>query len=274
MSPLRLDEVVTPGHRFLFGMLLLVSQTVLAVIVDATDAPPLLAQLAATLWLLLPPLVLARWLGVSVRDSFALRVPGGSQVFWSVVLGIGLVPSMAVLGALNSRWIAPHPEFIEAMEDFVPHGPTEWLVIAGLIAVLVPVAEELLFRGLLQDAAEAALGPVGSAVVVGLLFAAVHFQPWYLLPLAMIGVVLGYARLISGSVIACAIIHGIYNLGSLLLNRLAAAMEQEGATGADLLLFASAVVGAWAVWVALGRLGPADGPAWTPPPSPGEDPPD
>lgn len=273
VSPPRLDEVVSPGQRFLLGMLVLVGQVVATGIASTLTDDLGLNLAVGALAMILPPVGLALWLRVSPRDSFALHRPTGAQLGWCLLLGAGLVPAMSVLGFLNATWIEPHPEFLRAMEELAPHGATQWLFIGAVAGVLVPFAEELLFRGVLQEAAEAAIGPVRAAVAVGLIFALAHLEPWYLLPLCVVGVVLGLTRMITGSVLASAVVHGAYNLGAMLLGRIGEALAGAGMLPSGALMLTAAFAGLWAAWIALGRLRPAAGslPAPLPEDEPGRD---
>ena len=75
------------------------------------------------------------------------------------------------------------------------------------IALLLPVAEEIMFRGYLFDA----LRKYFSGWIVILLTAAefslVHFQPLYFFPLFGIGVVLGWLRMKTGSLTLPVFVH-------------------------------------------------------------------
>jgi membrane protease YdiL (CAAX protease family) len=110
-------------------------------------------------------------------------------------------------------------------------------------------------------------GTARAAVIVGVMFALFHFQPWFLLPLAVIGMVLGLTRLITGSVLPCIVMHGAYNLGSVLLGELMRRTSEDAggvSTLAASILTLGAFVSAWLCWAALERLrpvGPEDGPA-------------
>jgi membrane protease YdiL (CAAX protease family) len=258
VSPPRLDEIVSPGQRFLFGMLVLSGQFFATTFASSVSGSALVQVTAGTAWILGPPLALGRWLNVSLRFSFALHPIRAPQAGWCLLIGMGLVPAMILLGALNAQWIEPDPLFLEAMEELQPTGLAGWAALALVAAILVPLAEELLFRGILQEAAQPALGPLPAAIIVGLIFAAAHFEPWYLLPLSVIGVVLGLARLATGSVIATAIIHGSYNLGALLTAEVGSAEIAAGPFGTGLLLLAAAG-GLYAVWFSLRKLRPAEG---------------
>jgi uncharacterized protein len=87
-----------------------------------------------------------------------------------------------------------------------------WLVY---LAVLAPVAEELLLRGESFARARAVLGPAGSVLATALVFAAAHVssfglaRPVSLLPLAL---ALGWLRWRTGRLWPCIALHGWSNL--------------------------------------------------------------
>ena len=218
-----------------------------------------MVQIAAgAIWMLAGPLALGHWLKVSLRASFALHPVRAPQAGWCLLIGGGLVPSMILLGALNAQWIEPDQLFLEAMDKLQPTGWASWATLILVAAILVPLAEELVFRGILQESAQRSLGPVTAAIVVGLIFAAAHFEPWYLLPLSVIGIVLGLTRLATGSVLASAIVHGSYNLGALLTSELVSTEGAAGPLGIGIFTLA-ALAGIYAIWFSLTRLRPAEG---------------
>lgn len=93
-----------------------------------------------------------------------------------------------------------------------------WITYLG-IAVLAPAAEEVLFRGYLFDAARKWLPPLPTVVVTGALFAAIHFDKAYFLPLFTFGLVLGWARHRTDSLWVGFAIHACNNAFCLLALR-------------------------------------------------------
>jgi len=69
-----------------------------------------------------------------------------------------------------------------------------------IIAIAIPIIEEVLFRGLLFGSVRRWLAPVWSVLVVALIFAAFHFQPPAFVQLFLLGCLLGWARARTGSV--------------------------------------------------------------------------
>ena len=259
VSPPRLDELVSPGRRFALGIALLGAHFLAGGSEIWGFLPDPLPLAIGPLITLVPALVLTRWLGASVRESFAFHWPSPAQLGWAALTGLALVLPSRILGAINTQLIEPAEWFVESMEELIPSGPEEWISHLLLIGLLVPVAEETVFRGLLQPAAEPAFGPARAAIIIGVMFALFHFSPWFLLPLAVIGMVLGLTRWITGSVVACIVVHGAYNSGSVVLGEWMKHVSEDGQTVPALvagLLTAGAFVSAWLCWSAMGRLRP------------------
>lgn len=255
VSQPRLDERLSPGHRFMFGMAVICLHTLLLPWIPGVQEAGMLIFVISPVVFILPPVLLARGLGAQIRESFALHPVQPGQLGWSLLIGVGIVPAMGLLGALNAQWIQPSTEALEFIDELTPTSPASWVAMILAVAILTPLGEEFLFRGVLQDAATPALGVAPAAVVVGLIFGAVHFQPWYLLPLCVVGMILGLVRMLTGSVFACAAVHGAYNLGMLLLGRFGADEGNPDRTSVLVLLF-FAISGLWMAWMAVGRLRP------------------
>jgi membrane protease YdiL (CAAX protease family) len=83
----------------------------------------------------------------------------------------------------------------------------------GLAAVVlvVPLAEEVLFRGLVLPSIVPWFGPAAAIGVSAVLFAAVHGALWMLLPLTLLGTSLGLVALHAGSLTPAWIGHGLFN---------------------------------------------------------------
>lgn len=93
------------------------------------------------------------------------------------------------------------------------------LLIASLCATFIPaIAEELLFRGLVQDAVTARFSPAAGLWASALLFALLHRSLLAFPQMLAIGLVLGRLRQRSGSLMLPIIFHAFYNFAVLVLN--------------------------------------------------------
>jgi uncharacterized protein len=83
-------------------------------------------------------------------------------------------------------------------------------------AVAAPLFEEYLFRGFLMPSLTRYLVPWQAIVVSGVVFAAAHLSLSELLPLAVLGMILGYIYHRTGNLLASMLLHSLWNGGSLL----------------------------------------------------------
>ncbi len=88
-------------------------------------------------------------------------------------------------------------------------GSMSCLILAG--AVLAPVGEEVLFRGLVFGWLRARWGPWCAAMGSSLLFAAVHFSMTPLLPLFILSLALAYVYARTGSLWFPVLFHALFN---------------------------------------------------------------
>ncbi len=157
--------------------------------------------------MLLPTLALAFAFGFPVRETFAFKLPK-LRAFPGAIL-LGLTSSTVVVGLLV-RLIPVPEQFTKQLGDsLLLDGQPLWVLLLCL-AVCPAICEELLFRGLVFDGLRK-LGPWGAVFVSSLLFAVAHASIYRLAPTFALGMVMGYARLKSGSIVPGMLIHAISN---------------------------------------------------------------
>jgi membrane protease YdiL (CAAX protease family) len=130
-------------------------------------------------------------------------------VVW--IVGAALPPLYALSG-LVSRYFPPPESQLAVYRALVPEGWTD--VLGGGLAVLVvaPLAEEILFRGLLLRGF-AALVSIPIALVCGaVLFGASHGSLWLFPPLSLLGWLLGLVVWRTRGLAGAWLGHGLFNL--------------------------------------------------------------
>lgn len=159
----------------------------------SADAPPYLLRLS---WdkLLVGCTLLAWWLGLPPRP---LQKPAWIAPIFIITLLA--VPGAAMLLGVVA-WQPKWPDMLGA-----------WLVINLAVAVL---AEELLFRGVLQPRLIGWLGAWPGLLLTALLFGAVHipFSPTLAVVAAGAGLGYGLVMQISGRLSLAIALHGLVNL--------------------------------------------------------------
>lgn len=165
-----------------------------------------------------------RFTGLSGRVPLKIWVP-------AILLIPILNPFIGALGYWNFH--LPFPEFLHSWRESLMHthsyvleqisllasmdGVGDLIVNLLVLAFIPALGEELLFRGVIQGVLYRRSGAVHLSVWVAALgFGMLHNEPFNLLPLVVLGAMLGYVRHWSGSLWPAVAGHFINNAGLLL----------------------------------------------------------
>lgn len=136
-----------------------------------------------------------------------------------VLIAIGVIILADELDRL-AAWLFPVPEYLNDSNEVLSFDT--WgraaIIVLG-VALLAPLGEELLFRGFLQTFLEEHWKDVTRAVLItSLLFAAIHLNPYWVIQIYLLGVILGYLAWRTGSILGSLILHGLNNGIALVFN--------------------------------------------------------
>jgi membrane protease YdiL (CAAX protease family) len=203
----------------------------------AVGAGSFAAVLAGAVFGVLLPLVwIGRRLGPGFRSDLGLDRPRPGVLAAAAFLAVAALVPVSQLAEISLRFFPPSAEWIRQANADLPR-TTPGIVLAFVTVVLVvPLVEEIIFRGLLQRWVATFLGPGQAVVYAAVLFALVHLQPWLFLGLLGVGLVLGFVFRTTGSVTACALAHALHNALSLgiMLQTGDATYEATAITGAEI----------------------------------------
>ncbi len=221
--PRRPDGLVEPALA-LFGLVATASALTLVLLLawgvpfsSVRDAPSLghpafVASLLGTVGGHLAVLAWARSLGAPV----ALRRASPRWMLVGVGVGMGALLFSAAWTETARLFGRPMADqaLVETVLDAGPGGPR---VAAVLFVVgVAPVLEELVFRGYLQTAIAARLGPAVGIGVAAALFGLFHLSDPAVVPvLAVVGALLGWVRHRSGSVYPAMAGHLVNNVAAM-----------------------------------------------------------
>ncbi len=158
-----------------------------------------------------------RDMGLRFRASDLLLGPAVGQAGQLVLLPLLYLPLEHVVPHLSERLSQPAKHLTGGFPG------ADLAVIAALTVLVVPVVEELVFRGLFLRGALRALrgagpviGPALAVVSSGVVFALAHLELLQILGLAAFGVVLSYMAYRLGRLGPCILAHATFNLVAIL----------------------------------------------------------
>lgn len=180
-----------------------------AIVVSATTlagVPAILLVIALAVRLARVPF--AEYLALKPVGVKVLLVALASAVAYGLVTGV----------AGHLAGVKTPPFTLELYRTARESGTVPLILLA--VGVGAPLNEEFLFRGfLLRGWANSRLGAVGAIVLTSAIWAAIHIQyDWIFVgEIFGLGLLLGYLRLRTGSLLAPLLIHGLWGIAAVLI---------------------------------------------------------
>ena len=143
------------------------------------------------------------------------------QVFAVKGFNILIIPAMIItfaglqyfLNEINihfERILPPPGWFLELFARLFDSDLGVWGGILRIV-IIAPIVEEVIFRGVIMSGFSRNYHPAVAIFFSALLFALFHLNPWQFAATFALGLILGYIRIRTGSVIACIAGHAIHN---------------------------------------------------------------
>jgi sodium transport system permease protein len=210
------------GEAIFCGVLLLVIRFFAAFLVGmpedwsgfaTTTVVSLVAFIAA------PALLMAIVLTRRPAQSLLLRRPRAVTIPMAVLLAILLHPAGVALGNLV-KWIYPYSPDVEVqLQSFgflIEQAPSIWSIL--LVLALVPaICEELAFRGFILSGLRHMGHKWAAIFATSVFFGATHGVLQQSLAAGVVGIVLGYLAVQTGSLLPSVLFHIVYNSLTLLM---------------------------------------------------------
>ncbi|MYA74079.1 MAG: CPBP family intramembrane metalloprotease [Acidimicrobiaceae bacterium] len=168
-------------------------------------ATPALLQVCYVLWAV-------RRKGRGPAADIAVRFRSVDLGIGAVLFVVGLTAATVLAVTMEHLFgISPSAAVADLVEDSddTAGGISGWIVLlAVLVALVIPVIEEIVYRGLLWSALEKrGMGETAVLVLSSLIFAAIHLEPARFPILFVLGIALGYGRIRTGRLGPCVTAH-------------------------------------------------------------------
>ena len=160
--------------------------------------------------------------GTSWSEAFGFNRPGALwAMLLALVVTLAALPCAWMLGqlsAMSMSWLRMEPAVQEAVTTLQSElGVPQQIYMASAAVLLVPFAEELLFRGVLYPTIKGLGWPRAAFWGTAILFGAVHMTLMTFVPLAFLGLCLNWLYEKTENLLAPIFAHSLFNLANLVL---------------------------------------------------------
>lgn len=149
---------------------------------------------------------------LSFSNVFRIKPVKSDLYFPAILTGLGLIVLIDEFDRIMGKIFTPPAGLTEIEALMAIDSILSAILIIGIIVVLGPVIEEMLFRGFFQKVLEERLSSVTNAVLVSALtFAVLHFNPWWLIQIYILGFFMAFFAYRTGSILIPLLIHALNN---------------------------------------------------------------
>ena len=188
--------------------------------------PTYLAMFIGQGFLIVPVLYYLKRKKFDLIDSFRLNLVSRDIIYTTFFISIGAMILSDELNILVGMIIPLPDSFLQLEALLKPEDPLSLVLLIITIVIIAPIGEELLFRGFLQTGLEKAWNDVTRSILFSsLFFAVIHFNPFWIIQIYFLGVLLGFLAWKTNSIIPCIIFHVIINATSLLFTSIEDSLE-------------------------------------------------
>jgi membrane protease YdiL (CAAX protease family) len=136
---------------------------------------------------------------------------------WGILGYLAAIPLVVIVSLLSQQLLQGQgggnpllPILVESQDGVAK------FILWVTVAIAAPFFEELLFRGFLLPSLTKLISVWPAIVISGFLFALAHLNLADIMPLAVLGMVMGFVYVRSGNLLAPMLLHALWNSGSFL----------------------------------------------------------
>jgi membrane protease YdiL (CAAX protease family) len=188
------------------------------------------------LFIMVPALLFSKWIYGDISKVISLKLPAWRELILFTLGIIILTPLLQSYLYIQNYFIeqlAAQSQFINSIKNLLDSlneliektfgnliradNFAEMILVVITISIVPAITEEVMFRGYIQRSFEFKIKPFWAAFITAVFFAAYHFNPYGIIPLAALGFYFGYAAYSSQSLIIPMTLHFLNNFFAVVL---------------------------------------------------------
>ena len=161
-----------------------------------------------------PVLFAVRWFYLDRKAILPFRLPTGTATGAAVLGALGLYHILTLLQIWQQELLPKPPVFRPLLDNLLTYrGPLDFALVLILAGGVVPLCEEVFFRGFLQSGLTQVFESAPKGVVTSsLIFAIFHLDPWRFSATLLLGIFLGALVANCGSLLPAILAHAMNNV--------------------------------------------------------------
>ncbi|MBW1710411.1 MAG: CPBP family intramembrane metalloprotease [Deltaproteobacteria bacterium] len=151
--------------------------------------------------------------GVTFKTALSLYRPSALAMILPIFIMSSLMLLISELMVYQNMYFPLPENYRQMMETLGGHSktPFEFCQMILLVAFLPGICEEVMFRGVVLSGIRQKLPAAWSVVAVAIVFGIFHLSPYRFIPTSLIGLVLGYMTVRTGSIFPAMFAHFLNN---------------------------------------------------------------
>jgi membrane protease YdiL (CAAX protease family) len=166
---------------------------------------------SSLLGIILPVYLLTYRFPSGVKQQLRLRKPRWPRLVLVAFAALSAVIVVDQIYVLTQHFSPVPEDYADAIRSLKPTNAIQFVVTLLGLCVFVPVAEEAVFRGLIQQVFTRNMGPILAIALSGAIFGAVHLNAHLLISITVFGWFLAWIYHATGNLTYTMVAHSIFN---------------------------------------------------------------
>ncbi len=166
--------------------------------------------------IIFPLFVLSKRFSLRFANEYRIGIPTLEITILSLLISAGMILPIEALSTFVERRWTPDADYINFLIAIKPKGLLSLAAVGVGIVVVTPIAEELLFRSVIQRIFARNMKAPAALLLASLFFALCHFDLPSVPAIAILGLLYGYLFLVTGNLFYPIMGHALFNLFSLI----------------------------------------------------------
>lgn len=184
---------------------------------------------APIIGILLPMFILTRRFEMGFRAQLSIRRVNPTITAYVLIASLIMVVVVHHLYMISTSILPTPVDYIEALEQIKPKGIWSTLLTFFGLCLVVPLAEEIIFRGVIQRVFSRNMSDMLAVSLAALFFGVIHLSPQLLIGMTSFGLFLGAVFYLTRNLSYTILSHGVFNAVAFLQLALAVDEHQETA---------------------------------------------